>query len=46
MRDKLKILREEYLNLRITDAMDYEKFCMILLLTEPKSLSIPPRNSI
>jgi Fic family protein len=29
---KLKILREEYLNLRIMDSMDYEKFCMISIV--------------
>jgi Fic family protein len=32
MWDKLNILREEYLNHRIMDAMDYEKFCMISII--------------
>jgi Fic family protein len=29
---KLKILREEYMNHRIMDSMDYEKFCMISII--------------
>lgn len=32
MWDKLKILREEFMNLRVMDAMDYEKFCMISIV--------------
>jgi len=32
MWDKLKILREEYMNHRIMDAMDYEKSCMISII--------------
>lgn len=29
MWDKLRILREQYINQRIMDSIDYEKFCMI-----------------
>ena len=32
MWDRLRILREEYLDLRIMEAMDYEKFCMISII--------------
>jgi Fic family protein len=32
MWDRLNILREEYMNHRIMDAMDYEKFCMISII--------------
>jgi len=32
MWDKLRILREEYINQRIMDSIDYEKFCMISIV--------------
>ena len=32
MWDRLKILREEYINQRIMDSIDYEKFCMISIV--------------
>lgn len=32
MWDKLQILREEYINQRIMDSIDYEKFCMISIV--------------
>ena len=32
MWDKLQILRNEYINQRITDSIDYEKFCMISIV--------------
>ena len=32
MWDQLKILREQYINQRITDSIDYEKFCMISIV--------------
>lgn len=32
MWDKLHILREEYINQRIMDSIDYEKFCMISIV--------------
>ena len=32
MWDKLRILREQYINQRIMDSIDYEKFCMISIV--------------
>lgn len=32
MWDQIKILREQYINQRITDSIDYEKFCMISIV--------------
>ena len=32
MWDQLKILREEYINQRIIDSIDYEKYCIISIV--------------